>query len=480
VDAETLTEQETPAAVNRQRWMALAEKALGGASFGDTLVSHSDDGIRIDPLCERAADAQARVRALPAAPWAICQRIDDPDVERARAQVAEDLAQGATGLALVFEGAPNAFGYGLPNSAEALESVLEGVPLNRVHLRIDVHPASRAMADWLVALLTRRRVDPNKLNVSFGIDPAATFAGTGRLRMSIEALQASMPQSLAHFFAMGVPGVLLEADGRVFHNAGATEAQELGIMLASAVAHLRLFEEARQALVYAAPHIGFALSVDQHQFMSIAKIRALRALWARIQQASSIPASPAIIHAETSFRMMAVKDPETNILRTTIACFAAAAGGADSISILPHTIAHGLPTGFARRIARNTQLIMMRESHIEHVNDPARGSGSVEALTEGLCETAWAEFQHIEAEGGILDSLRDGHIQARVLTSQAMRAEKLRHGERAIIGTTLYPSKAERPVETLAAERRPEPTDGIVFCQALHALRDDQTTEAAR
>ncbi|TIU81990.1 MAG: methylmalonyl-CoA mutase, partial [Mesorhizobium sp.] len=107
-------------------------------------------------------------------------------------------------------------------------------------------------------------------------------------RMSIEALQASMPQSLAHFFSMGVPGVLLEADGRVFHNAGATEAQELGTMMASAVSYLRMFEEARQPLVYAAPHIGFALSVDQDQFVSMAKVRALRRLWARVQEACSI------------------------------------------------------------------------------------------------------------------------------------------------------------------------------------------------
>ena len=377
--AKALNEDRELPAVDRRRWLASAEKALAGASF-DTLVSHSDDGIEITPLHERAAGAFASLRVEPDKPWTISQRVDDPDIERAKAQIEEDLAQGATGLSLVFEGAPNAFGYGLPATAQALESVLEGVPLNRIHLRIDVHPSSRAMADWLVAILTKRRVDPDKLNVSFGIDPAATFAGTGRLRMSIEALQASMPQSLAHFFAMGVPGVLLEADGRVFHNAGATEAQELGIMLASAVSHLRLFEEARQALVYAAPHIGFAVSADQNQFLSIAKIRALRALWARIQQACSIPVSPATIHAETSFRMMATKDPETNILRTTIAGFAAAAGGADSISVLPHTIAHGLPAAFARRIARNAQLILARESHIDHVNDPARGSGSVEAL----------------------------------------------------------------------------------------------------
>ncbi|TIY00435.1 MAG: methylmalonyl-CoA mutase, partial [Mesorhizobium sp.] len=399
---------------DRQRWLGLAEKALAGGSFEEKLISHTDDGIRIESLYDRSVTAEPLARANPSSPWIVSQRIDDPDIGRAKAQALEDVAQGATGLSLVFEGAPNAFGYGLPRTAEALETVLDGVPLNRIQVRIDAHPWSRAVADWLVAFLSKRRSDPAKLNLSFGIDPAAIFAGTGRLRMSIEALQASMPQSLAHFFSMGVPGVLLEADGRVFHNAGATEAQELGTMMASAVSYLRMFEEARQPLVYAAPHIGFALSVDQDQFVSMAKVRALRRLWARVQEACSIAASTANIHAETSFRMMTLADPETNILRTTIAAFAAAAGGADSISILPHTIAHGLPTGFARRVARNTQLIMANESHIDHVADPACGSGAVEALTAELGEAAWEEFQRIEAEGGVLSSLQQGHIQKRV------------------------------------------------------------------
>ncbi|RUW11911.1 methylmalonyl-CoA mutase, partial [Mesorhizobium sp. M1A.F.Ca.IN.020.06.1.1] len=340
-----------------------------------------------------------------------------PSAMSCSAQALQDIAEGATGLSLVFEGAPNAFGFGLPRTAEALETVLDGVPLNRVQVRIDAHPWSRAVADWLLAFLTRRRSDPAKLNLSFGIDPAAIFAGTGRLRTSIEALQESMPQSLAHFFSMGVPGVLLEADGRVFHNAGATEAQELGTMMASAVSYLRMFEKARQPLVYAAPYIGFALSVDQDQFLSMAKVRALRKLWARIQEACSIPASTANVHAETSYRMMAMADPETNILRTAIAAFAAATGGADSVSILPHTIAHGLPAGLARRVARNAQLILAHESHLHHVADPASGSGAVEALTDGLCAAAWEEFQRIEAEGGVLNSLQQGYIQNRVQTA---------------------------------------------------------------
>ncbi len=479
MSAGALTRSVEPADVERQRWLALAEKALAGASFEDRLVSHTDDQIRIEPLYDRATGSEPLVRANPKLPWIVSQRIDDPDVGRAKAQALDDVAQGATGLSLVFEGAPNAFGYGLPRTTQALETVLDGIPLNRTQIRIDAHPWSRAVADWLVAFLSKRRSDPAKLNLSFGIDPAAIFAGTGRLRMSIEALQASMPQSLAHFFSLGVPGVLLEADGRVFHNAGATEAQELGTMLASAVSYLRMFEDARQPLVYAAPHIGFALSVDQDQFLSMAKVRALRRLWARIQETCSIPASTANIHAETSFRMMTVADPETNILRTAIASFAAAAGGADSISILPHTIAHGLPAPFARRVARNAQLIMANESHIDYVADPAFGSGAVEALTQGLCEAAWEEFQRIEAEGGVLVSLQQGHIQKRVKAASEHRAAAYRSGERAIIGTTLYPLKTDAPVETLAAERRPAFTEGVAVCEALFPVRIDQTIGAA-
>jgi len=456
-----------------ERWRALAEKALTGSDFESALVSHTDDGIRIDPLYSRAA-ASFLPRNRPDTPWAVTQRVDDPDPRRANRQARDDLAEGATGLSLVFEGAPNAFGYGLPANPEALAEALDGIALNRTYIRVDVHPASRASVDWLIALLMSRRADPSKLNLSFGIDPSAIFAGSGRLRMSIEAMQASMPQSLAHFFAMGVPGALLEADGRVFHNAGATAAQELGIMLAAAVSHLRMFEEARQALVYAAPHIGFALSVDQDQFLSMAKIRALRKLWTRVQEACMIAPSSAVIHAETSWRMITAKDPETNILRNTIACFAAATGGADSISILPHTQAHGLPEDFARRVARNTQLVMAGESRIDFVADPGSGSGGIETLTADLCDTAWKEFQLIEADGGILASLAAGAVQGRVLAARDRRADEFRSGKLPVLGTTIFPAKTERPVETLPAERRDIRAEGAVSCEPLPAMRLDE------
>jgi methylmalonyl-CoA mutase len=474
MDAGTLFSQTRFPDADQARWVALAEKTLAGASAEAALASRTDDGIAILPHAPRDPNARLWPRTDPARRWIATQRIDDPDPARANRQAHEDLANGANGIALVFEGAPNAFGYGLPATPEALSAALDGLDLADTLIRVDAHPQGRASIDWLVAILAARRADPATLNIALGIDPAAVFAGTGRMRMSIEALQASMPQSLAHFFALGIPGVLLEADGRVFHNAGATEAQELGIVIATAVSHLRMFEEARQALVYAAPHIGFALSVDQDQFLSIAKIRALRKLWARTLEASSIEPTPPAIHVETSYRMLTAKDPETNILRSSIAAFAAGVGGADSISILPHTQANGLPAAFARRVARNMHTILAGESHVDHVADPIAGAGSVEALTEALCERAWGEFQRIEAEGGVMHSLASGKLQQRVRAARDQRIEEYRSGRRTIIGTTAFPAAVERPVETLdAATRAPQDDGPVVSCEPLEAVRID-------
>ena len=161
---------------DRARWLKLAEKALAGKSFEDTLVSHTEDGLRIEPVYERAVAAQALPRKKSDAPWLVIQRADDVDPKRANRQVLEDIEQGATGISLVFEGAPNAFGFGLPNAPDALRTVLDGVQLNKTHVRVDVHPGSRGMADWMLALLSKSRVEPSKLSLSFGIDAAAIFS----------------------------------------------------------------------------------------------------------------------------------------------------------------------------------------------------------------------------------------------------------------------------------------------------------------
>ena len=459
-------------------WRALAAKALKSGDVDAALTAFTDDGLKIAPIMPRNAGALPVFQR--AGNWAICQRVDDVDVARAAAQAQEDVAGGASGLTLVFAGAANAFGFGLPVSKEAIAAVLDPLSLENLTLRIDPHPASRATADWLVEYLRSRRANMGGLRLSLGIDPASCFANAGYKNMSIEALEASLPQSLSGLFAAGVPGVLLEADGRAYHNAGASEAQELGAILSVAASHLRMFVEARQPLSYAAAHVGFAVSVDQDQFVSTSKLRALRLLWARVLELCGVAqVAPVTIHAETSMRMMTKLDVETNILRSTIAAFAAVVGGADSLSVLPYTSSHGLADAFARRVARNTQLILRDEAHLGFVSDTSSGSGSVDELTQEICAAAWAEFQTIEAEGGMLRSLLGGHFQGRVSKTRTARAAAFASGERTIIGTTTHKLSEERSVATLDAARVTPSHSGVISCEAMPPIRIAAAFEGA-
>jgi methylmalonyl-CoA mutase len=426
--------------------------------------------LQRDPMKERVAAPQndrgepgaMRARTVSAAPARLLQRLDDRLPERAARQAAEDLAAGVDGFALVFQGAPNAFGHGLPATPEAVGAVLRDVPLGRTHLRIDVHPQSRASVDWLVRLLAARKVSPEKLDISFGIDPAASFAADGQLRMSIEALRASMPQSLAHFFALGVPGVLLEADGRVFHNAGASEAQELGIMLASTVGYLRMFEEARQPALYAAAHVGFAVSVGQDRLGTLAKLAALRQLWDRMLESYGVPALPLAVHAETSYRMMTAAEPETNLIRAVLAAQAAVDAGAATVTALPHDIAMRMPDDTARRRARAALSAMLREGGT--VPGALLAGEALAERTALLCEAGWDEMRRIDAEGGILRSLQDGRIQQRILAARDARLSEM--GLAA--GTHVHPRNA----------RREDGTEAATFCQRLDPMRWEEFSAA--
>jgi methylmalonyl-CoA mutase len=461
------------------RWRALVSKTLKGADIDAALISWTDDGVAINAHAQRQREAQP-VFARRQTGWSMVQRADDPDLQRAALQAKDDLAGGANAISLVFEGAPGAHGFGLPSAPASIAAILDGVSLDGLHIRIENHPHSRASADWLGDYLRTRKANFGKMHLSLGIDPASILASTGRLKMSIEALEASLPQSLAGFFAAGVPGVLLEADGRAYHNAGATEAQELGAVLSVATAHLRMFELARQPISYAAEHIGFAVAVDQDQFVSIAKLRALRLLWTRVLELSSVKKPIAAhIHAQTSWRMLTRKDPETNILRSAIAAFSGAVGGADSIAVLPHTMSHGLPDAFARRIARNTQLVLKDEAGIGFVDDPVAGSGSVEQLTSDLCAAAWAEFQQLESEGGLLRSLAANLFQRRIYKSAEMRAQRYTNLERVIVGTTVFAPSTERAIATLDADKHDVKLEAAFYCEALQMSRISEPFEEA-
>ena len=453
---------------NEAEWCRRAQDAIGGDSL-ETLASLAEDGFLYGPVHPRFSPAVPIAGNGPPG-WKIVQRVDDPNAARANAQALADLEGGADALSLVLDGAPSAYGFGLERSEDAIRTVLGGVMLDIVHLRIEPHPDARLAVESLGRLAAERGHALEDLDVDLGLDPIGPFAFRDSACAGESGLDGETARLAATLVTDGLRGRVLEADGRVYHEAGGSAAEELGAVLASAVHHLRTLEAAGMERVSRA--IGFTVSIDQKPFFGIAKIRALRLLWHRVLELCGVerPAA-ARVHAETSFRMMADKDPHTNILRTTIAGFAAAAGGADSVSVLPYTSRNGLPDAKARRLARNGQLILLGEAGLGHVGDPADGSGGIEALTDGIAAAAWAELQRIEAEGGLVASLRAGALEARIRRTREARRRRVADGTEPAVGVTLYASEREHDVAVLMRRpAEPEPS-GDAAGGTLAALR---------
>jgi methylmalonyl-CoA mutase len=183
----------------------------------------------------------------------------------------------------------------------------------------------------------------------------------------------------------------------------------------------------------------------------MAKFRALRLLWARIEQSCGLAPKPVFIAAQTAWRMLTRRDPYVNMLRATIATFSAGLGGADSITVLPHTLALGLPDGFARRAARNTQLVLLEESNLAKVADPAAGSGGIEALTHELCEAAWTLFQEIEKAGGAFAALEQNLIQRKIAATRAVRETNIARRKEVLTGASEFPNLHEADIAVLDA-----------------------------
>ncbi|WP_407529579.1 methylmalonyl-CoA mutase family protein [Methylobacterium oryzisoli] len=464
-------------AATREQWRALVDGVLKGADYEKRLVHRTRDGIRIDALYGAAEPAAQPLRGDgQPAPWLICQRVDHPDPAEANALALADLDGGADALALVLAGAPSARGFGLPGP-EALEAALAGVMLPLIGVRLDAGPRGFEAATALVALARSRGDALAELDLDLGIDPVGVLATSGRLPAPWSETEERLSATLSELEAAGFAGRAFLADGRPFHEAGATEAGELAAVLASALATLRALEAGGHALEQASASIGFLLVADADEFLTVAKMRALRRLWARVEEACGLPPRPIRLHAETAWRTTTRRDPWVNLLRATTAAFSAGLGGADAVTVLPFTAALGLPDAFARRCARNTQVVLLEESNLWRVVDPAAGAGGFEALTADLCAQAWAQFQAIEHEGGIVASLTSGALAGRLDAIREGRDRDLATRRQPITGTSEFPHLAEAPVTVLAPAPEPAPLpEGALpsrrFAEPFERLRD--------
>ena len=435
-------------------WRKSAEAALKGSPV-DRLASVSSDGIRIEPLY-RPADGPRPLGREGA--WAIIARMDHPEAGEANAQALEDIAGGADGLQVIFAGATGAYGFGLKRSDSAtLHKAFDGIGFDAAQsFELDLGPDGPAEALAFAALIERSGASPSARSVSFGLDP---FAGVSRGPFPSDWVVWSAPfvDAALALRAKGFSGPLVVADGRPVHAAGGTPGQELAFALGAGLALLKGLSGAGVPLDEARGRIAFRLAADADEFLTLAKFRAIRLLWSRLEEACGLVPRKVRLQAETAWRMMSVRDPYVNTMRATLAAFSAGLGGADSVSVLPATVAIGFPDSLARRLARNGQLILLRESNLGFVADPAAGAGAFEALTKELCATAWSLFQKGETAGGLPAALATGTFQREVAESAAVLRRDVGRLKTLLTGVSAHPNPGETIVADLPGAPRRQP-----------------------
>ena len=398
--------------------------------------------------------------------WDVRAHFADPDARGTADAVLTDLENGATSLWLTL-------GPGGIDGAD-LATVLDGVHLDLAPVVLEAPDDPVAAADAYTRLLTARGV-PAATGSNLGGDPigvALRYHG----RSADPGVAAAVVRALADRARHAATRALV-ADGTVVHDLGASDAQELAYTLATGAAYLRMLTADRLGIDEALGLLEFRYAATDEQFTTIAKLRAARRLWHRVAELSDAARGSCgqLQHAVTSRPMMSKYDPWVNMLRTTVAAFAAGVGGAGAVTVLPFDAALGLPEAFGRRIARNTSALLVAESHVAAVSDPAGGSYAIERLTDDLARAAWAELGRIEDSGGVLAAIADGSLADGIERTAVERAGQVARRERPLTGTSEFPNLHER-----LPERRPHPAGaaGVTRRGApFEELRDDPAAE---
>jgi methylmalonyl-CoA mutase len=443
---------------DKDAWRGKAEKDLKGVPL-DKLVARTPEGLDIEPLYTRGDAIPPDARGFPGLPpfvrgrkaveraargWSVCQEHDHPGVEASAAAINADLGRGATALWLRL---------GLSQGTRILtvgdlSHLLDGVDLAEVPVHLDAGPDALPVAAAFVAVAGGRGVAPDALRGSFGCDPLGTLARDGSLHSGFGGAFADLVDltAWARRHAPGVRPVLVST--LPYHDAGATAVQELAYAVATGVAYLRRLDAAGIPVDAAAGAFVFQVGVGGDFFMEVAKLRAARWLWSKAVAASGGggDARAMLLHARTSRRTKTRRDPWVNMLRGTAETFAAAVGGADAIACSPFDEAIGPPDAFARRVARNTQLVLREEGHLHRVLDPAGGSWYLESLTERLARAAWDAMRAIEANGGMASALARGRVLAEVEGARQKRGSDVATRRVPVVGVSEFPNLSEDPV----------------------------------
>lgn len=454
-DAHTQAEWEQAAAGVLRKARRLTEEDAD-AKVWEKLTRTTLDGIGITPLGVPGVDATP-VRPQRAGAWdvrSLVSGLRGGDAKAANEAALVDLDGGVTSL------------WVHADTTTDLAATLAGVMLDLAPVVLDAPSAGLSAARALVALADGTNLHPD---TNLGADPLGAMLR--EVPVAPEEGEDELRELATLARAHDIRSVVVDATAA--HDLGASDAQELGWAIAAGTAYLRMLSDHGLTAQQAAEQIEFRFAATDEQFPTIAKLRAARRLWSTVLHHSGADA-PMRIHAVTSRPMLSKYDPYVNMLRGTVAAFAAGVGGADAVTVLPFDAANGVPEAFGRRIARNVNHLLVDESHVAVVADPAGGAYAVEQLTNDLAAKGWAEFQTIEAEweaGQGFEAFR-----ARIAAVVEKRDAEIAKRKRPMTGLTEFPNLAE----TLP-ERAPDPLNDRVrrYGAAFEDMRDNPPGQRA-
>ena len=490
--------------VDYDQWRVLVDEALKGAPFDKKLVTRTYEGIPVQPLytSRDVPDAEDPMGVPGSFPFVrgatrpaefssvaeLRQLIQHPDLEKANRQILDDLEGGVPSVLIRLDAAsrrgvdPNdpdaASGFGVDGvtvyCVDHLDQLLADVHLEMIALAIDAGAAYLPAAACVAELWNRRGLALEEARVAFNADPLSELARTGALPTSIDVAAADMARLAAWCESHCPQATAAAVDSTVYHSAGASATQDIAFAAATAVEYLRWMTKAGMSLDAAASQMVFRMAVGTQHFLSIGKLRAARWVWARVLEAcgGSAAVAPMQIHAATGIRVLTKRDPYVNLLRNTVGLYSAVLGGADWFTSVPFDALMGLPTDFSRRIARNTGHVLIEESHLAHVRDPAGGSWYLDHVTQEIAESAWEIFQQVEREGGMTNALQSGWIAEQIEAAWQPRERDLALRKSGITGVSEFPNVLEEPVE------REEPDLEALREQACRALEQRPNTAA--
>ena len=439
---------------NETAWRELVSKSLKGGT-PDDLEQKLYSDLRIKPLYRKTEPSEAKEGQDSSSlkytdiqtenfhlPWDIRQTFSNPSPKATNSEILRDLERGVSSveIKLANKTVPGVHIHSLSD----LEVALTGIDSSIAAVALDHQGYLGANASALLAKWANSLNANSHQKLVFNIDPTSVTTVPSSSQSAFR-LVADLVKQFTEQFPVST---VLRSDARIIHEAGGSEVQELGTLIASAIDTLRELDKHGIPPQVSARAMQFTVSVSANYGVESAKIRAARRLWHRCLDVLDVPNTTVMIQGVTSKRMLTQYDPWTNIVRSTCACFGAITGGCDSITVEPFTDAMGISSELGRRVARNTQIIAMEESNLGRVTDPVSGSWFVEDLTEEFANKGWEEFQRIESEGGYIQSKRDNRIQTRVKEVCRQRRESVATKREQIIGVNAFPSISEIPAPT--------------------------------